>query len=197
MTRGLAIAPSVDEDELTMEGERTAPALVCIRLRTFWTGVWSDGLTTENDWIWTAKFPQRWMQINKSFCSPHFWAEAPEGRCPVEYRRYFVRPSGPPGQGPQARAQSLRPGAPSQSSQASRSDKMTNKCTDERMDVRTNRISCVLQDIVPLRPLPCLQSDNLKKKRKAGQGYCWPYIDLGRLFLVLYFFRFIKKLNSN
>ena len=65
------------------------------------------------------------------FCHP-FWAAAPEGRCPVEYRGYFVRPSvcpyvrlsvcpyppgsqarpsrpsGPPG--PQARAP--RPGTP-------------------------------------------------------------------------------------
>ena len=31
-------------------------------------------------------------------------------------------------------------------------------------------IHCILQDIVPMGPLPCLQLENLKK-RKAGQGY--------------------------
>ena len=31
-------------------------------------------------------------------------------------------------------------------------------------------IPCILQDIVPLGPLPCLQSENLRKKGKQGKG---------------------------
>ena len=48
--------------------------------------------------------------MNKSLFST-FWAAAPEGRCPVEYRGYFVRPYPPPH--PEARAP--RPGLPAQS----------------------------------------------------------------------------------
>ena len=42
-----------------------------------------------------------------------------------------------------------------------------------RTDVRTygQNIPCILQDIVPLGPLPCLQLENLKKqKEKQGKG---------------------------
>ena len=46
-----------------------------------------------------------------------FWAVAPEGRCPVEYREYFVHPSVPPRLSGQA-LQALRPETPGQGPQA-------------------------------------------------------------------------------
>ena len=55
-----------------------------------------------------SKFPIQggWGGLNMDWTLP-FWAEAPEGRCPVEYRGYYVHPyilrpypPGPSGKGP-------------------------------------------------------------------------------------------------
>ena len=101
---------------------------------------------------------------------------------------------GPRGYGPQAKAprpvpqgqglqgglgppgplimQATRPRPPGQSCQVSRYHKTPKKWTDGQTDGQN--IPCILQDIVPLGPLPCSQLENLEreKNREAWQGYC-------------------------
>ena len=106
-----------------------------------------------------------------SFLRPHFcpfpsespfWGVAQERRCPLGYRGYFVRSYPSPrtlSPGPQARAPPA--GAP------------------ER---RTDKI--FYRTLSLWDRCPSFYWKIWRKKRKAGQGYWWPYTDLGRLFFL-------------
>ena len=76
--------------------------------------------------------------------------------------------------GLQARARASKPCLPGQGGRAPRPVRLGQSLRSmgygpPRTDGQN--IPCILQDIIPLGPLPCLQSES-GTKIKAGQGYC-------------------------